>query len=726
MRRTVLLGICLVLHLPAAADEDEPPIADAATLVANLAAEEPGIRAIAAEELAKIPQGAFDAGAVPILVEIALSDTHVEAREQALWTLGELGPLAGGQALEPLRALLDPMSPPTGRIQGIAAWAFGRMDPPVDVASKALLPLLLSFDDFTRMAAADGIAAVGPDMLPMLLLTTDAMEGRLYREGIVESLANMGEDAAPAIPALLQWQRDADSAYFRRHIDSALARIGYVDVQARVERLVAELEGAPDHTRYLNIRAIGKLGSDARSAVPALLMALGDEHTARVALDALAAVSAAEDWPTVVEEAAPLLALDGWEGQGCAVHLGSFGEPGRAALVAGLTDESAVVRRNAVHGLAAVEPDAGKDAYKRLKKLLSDPDTEVRADTAQALARYGTVALPVLDRAIDREEDAYTRSRLVGALSPLGRDALPIWRRELASDSEAVRNAAAHNIGELGPEVVELVPELLTAATLDFGGGPAIGAIEAMGKPAVPYLIDGLHASAPSTRKEAALCLGRIGEDAAVAVPDLARALDDDDKGVRQWAAFALGRMGPAAGDALEDLRAALTDPESWVRSNAAEALGAIGYPAAVPAIPDLIYVVEHDRSYQPPEKAAEALGKFGPTAAEAVRPLAGALQREDQDNVRAAAAEALGEIGLPDEVARARLREALQDPRARVRLAAAEALGRIGTEGDVLEAAFVTRQAEEDFWEESMQFIEIELPPPPIEPLEELDEPLE
>ena len=724
--RALLLALVLSAHVAAYA-EDEPPIADAATLVANLSAEEPGIRTIAAEELAKIPQGAFDAGAVPLLVEIALSDTHIEAREQALWALGELGPLGRDNALEPLRTLLDPMNPSPGRIQGIAAWAFGRMEPPIDVAAKALLPLLLSFDEFTRMAAADGIAAVGPEMIPMLLLTTDAMEGRLYREGIVESLANMGEDAAPAIPALLEWQRTADSAYFRRRIDGALTQMGHVDVQGRVDRLVTDMQGAPDHTRYLNIVALGKLGPQAESAVPALIEALADDHTARVALEALGAITTEDDWPAVVEATEPLLGIAGWEGTSCAVHLASFGEPGRALLARGISDPSAIVRRNAVHGLAGVEPDAGKEAFKILRRLLqSDPSGELRVDAARALARYGARALPTLQRAIDHEQDGYFRSQLVSALEPLGLDALPIWRSELTSEYEYVRSAAAYNIGGLEPPVVELVPDLLLAASRDIGGGSAVQAIETFGEPAVPFLIEGLRSASPAVRKEAALCLGRIGEPAVAAVPDLARALDDDDKGVRQWAAFALGRMGSAAGGAVEDLRAALTDPEPWVRGNAAEALGGIGYPDATLAIPDLVDVVVHDRSYEPPNKAAEALGKFGPMASEAIQPLAAALEREDKDRLRAAAARTLGEIGLPDAYARAQLRGALDDPRARVRLAAAEALLVIGTEGDVVEAAFVARKAEDDVWEESMQFIEIELPPPPIEPLEELDEPIE
>ncbi len=719
IRGLILVGALILAGPARGSGSDEPP-PNAAVIqgfVQALGDPLAANREIAATELGDHPGLAVEHGAVAPLVDLALNDPVVEVREQALWALAEIGPDARDEAIPALLDLLAPLAPPPGRVQGIAAYAVGHMDLPVEDASRILLPLLLSMDEFTRMAAAEGIGAMGEPMIPMLLFTLSQMEGPRFASGVVEALAAMEEDAALAVPALLELQETTDRAWLRREIDYALQRIGHVDVQARVDRLVAELDGAPDHTRYLNIAAIGDLGPAAASALPALLEAVADDHTTGVALEAVVEVAPRDQWPAVAEAAAPALARDDWIGSSAASRLAEIGDPGRDELVEALSSQDPVVRGNALYGLQKVEPDPGEAAYKVLRKLLRDDEADVRSKAARAMGRYGDEAFVHLHEALQREKEGLVRAEMIYALDGMGVQTLPLLRRELVGDDPPASNAAAHQIGKLGADASPAVPDLLVHGWGYSGKSDAAAAIEGIGVAAVPALIEGMGSDNPDVRETAAYTAGRIGPDAVDAVPALARCLDDETRDVRQWAAWSLGLIGPGAVGAVEDLRAALTDPETWVRSNAAEALGRIGEGAA-PAIPDLVTVIRWDHGYEVAANAADALAAFGPAAADAVGPLTEALD-SDRTNLRAAAARALKAIGETNPDIKANLREALDDPKARVRKAAAEALLVLGDEGDATRATLVLRRAPDDIWEENMRAMEEIVLPEPIEYLE-------
>ncbi len=714
MRWVVLVG-CLLLAPQAGEAEEQPPSpAVVAGLVDALADPQAATRETAANALREHPAMAVEHGAVPPLVDLALHDPVTEVREEALWVLGEIGPDARDEAIPALLGLLDPVAPPPGMIQGIAAWAVGRMDLPVEDASKALLPLLLSMDEFTQRAAADGIGAMGEPMIPMLLFTLTQMEGSHYSAGVVEALAAMGEDAQLAIPALLELQETTDRAWLRRDIDRALERIGYVDTDARVSRLVAELDAAPDHTRYLNIVAIGDLGPAGAAAVPALLEAVADEHTCNVALGSLVDVAPKDQWPAVAEAAVPVLERDDWKGTTAAQTLAELGDPGRDALVAALGAPDRTTRFNALVGLAQVEPDAGEDAARVLKRMLRDDDHEIRGSAARVYGKYGDSVFPHLHKAIGREKEAQTRAEMIYALDGMGAQTLPLLRQELVREGPWVSAAAAHQIGELGPAGAPAVPDLLVHGGGYNGKSDVAAAIEGIGAAAVPALVEAMDSDHPPTRETAAYTLGRIGPDARDGVPALALALDDEHEDVRQWAAWSLGLIGPGAVGAVEDLRGALTDPETWVRSNAAEALGRIGEGAA-PAIPDLVSVIQWDRGYGVAANAADALATFGPDAADAVAPLTEALSSE-REGLRSASARALLAIGVTSPEICAGLRQALDDPKARVRKAAAEALLVLGEEGDAARATVVLRRAPDEMWDEDMRAMEEIVLPPPLD----------
>jgi HEAT repeat protein len=77
----------------------------------------------------------------------------------------------------------------------------------------------------------------------------------------------------------------------------------------------------------------------------------------------------------------------------------------------------------------------------------------------------------------------------------------------------------------------------------------------------------------------------------------------------------ALKAIGPSA---VPPLRAALRAGQARTRFYAARALSKLG-PAAAPAVPALIDVLEHDRDYGVRGSAAAALGAIGPPAHKAM-----------------------------------------------------------------------------------------------------------
>ena len=149
-----------------------------------------------------------------------------------------------------------------------------------------------------------------------------------------------------------------------------------------------------------------------------------------------------------------------------------------------------------------------------------------------------------------------------------------------------------------------------------------------------------------------------FGAAGAPAVPALIQALGDSDRDVRRAAATRARLRANSQGDSGWDVRRA-----------AAEALVKIGTPAVSPLIQAL-----GDRSENVRAAAAWALGDLGDP--QAIPALIQALG-DQSENVRWAAAWALGDLGDPQAVPP--LIKALRDRSENVRCAAAWALGAIG-----------------------------------------------
>jgi len=206
------------------------------------------------------------------------------------------------------------------------------------------------------------------------------------------------------------------------------------------------------------------------------------------------------------------------------------------------------------------------------------------------------------------------------------------------------------------------------------------------------------------SRRQAALTLGRIGPPAKEAVPLFVKLLDDtgdDEDAASPWAAKALALFGPVAKSAAPALIVRLKDKSARIadRLAAIDALSQIGIADAA-VVPALIEVLNSaNEKLELRTVTAEALAYIGPNASAAVPALLRATG-EANENLRRAAAAAIGAIGPMADVAIPTLAELLVfDESAAVRDQAADALSRIGSAATKLLARLLADEDAEVRW---------------------------
>jgi WD40 repeat protein len=383
------------------------------------------------------------------------------------------------------------------------------------------------------------------------------------------------------------------------------------DLPASLDALVKTLEGPAGSARLEAVQELGKLGADARPAVPALLKALGGAGPAfrEQVLRALKSVGgvSAEHVPQLV----PLLRDDSFpEGRAFALEalakLGPQARPAAAALVEVLrAPTSPAVRARAAGALAGIGPAAKDVAQAPLLELMRDPDEQVSAAATAALVK---VARP-------------TRAEV------------PALTRNLGDAAAAVRRYAAAALGELGPAAAEAVPNLAEAATRDQSpevrrlAVAALAMVQPEGKAAVEAYTRALADADVKVAREAAAALAQVGQEGG-ALPGLLQALDHADPEIHKLANQGLAKVRLDRTH-VPLLRKALESKKPEVRGRIVAALGALGADARE-AVPDLVRLFGAAKGAERDQVLA-ALRKMGPAAREAGPALAELLKDEDK-----------------------------------------------------------------------------------------------
>lgn len=453
---------------------------------------------------------------------------------------------------------------------------------------------------------------LGGDFLQRFKVTIDRPKAQMKLEPVGDATGRAKPGDMTALRAALLTNPDPAR---RIAVAEFLGRPGSAETDAAMSALRQSLKNDPVViVRLAAAVALLQLGAPPSELRPSLLPALQDDN-ADVRLVAAEVLGRMK--PSVAEVPALLLALRDPDANvrfSAATALKVIDPPppeARAALVATLKDSEAGVRMEAASALGAMKPS--RSEISALIAVLRDLESDVRLAAVQALSATDVTEASVRFAFNEMLKDSEPRIRLV-VIETLGKTGTlpaeePAFVRALRDDDPRIRLAASTGLKE-------------KAAA------------------ALPALSSDLADKDPRVRLRAAEALALIARVTPASVPDLIRTLGDEDTFVRSAAAEALGNIGAAA---VPPLSRALTDPKTVVRSAAAQALGKIGPPAAS-AVQALVETTK-DPDPTVRSTAVWALGALGTTAREAAPVVRALMDKDDSEEVRYAAKDALSRI---------------------------------------------------------------------------------
>ena len=266
------------------------------------------------------------------------------------------------------------------------------------------------------------------------------------------------------------------------------------DIDPEVVNALIEALKVPDNDIRINaVWALGKIGSQARAAVPELMEALEDK-----------------DWKVRFPAAWTL------------GRIGPDAVETIPSLIHALGDRNVDVRREAVQALGWIRPQAN-EVVPALIGSLKAPDADIRFKAALTLGEFGSMAKTAVPALIDALDDP----------------------------DELVRRFAPQALGGIGPDAKDAVPALILGFKDEEVSTYAPSALGKIGKVAVPALIEALKDEDQNVRNKSASALGYIGQDAKTAVPALIRlAKEQEQTGSGRHAEMALYEIENALSEA--------------------------------------------------------------------------------------------------------------------------------------------------------------------------------
>lgn len=290
------------------------------------------------------------------------------------------------------------------------------------------------------------------------------------RERAIAMLKLYGIAARPAIPAIIKTIGDSDVA-LRVNAIIALGMIGMNQehVPGGVTALTRALSDTQGIVRYQAAMALGRLGSEAKSAIPALLNTLRDTTSWEIrhaGAFALGSVAVERKLPPEMRVIKALLgALSDVSSQvrlEAVLSLISLGPPDLLAdkkYTLDILNQLLVNDRNQIVKIwarvALMRMDKVVDSYvKEIGKMLKQSDPELRIHSARALATIGSEAktqVPYLVSQLD-DKDLQVLYWVIVALAQMGQDAAsaltPLTELRSHKD-ESIKRAAEEAIEKI-------------------------------------------------------------------------------------------------------------------------------------------------------------------------------------------------------------------------------------------------------------------------------------
>ncbi len=553
--------------------------------------------------------------------------------------------------------------------------------------------------------------------LPVLIDLLKTEKDGQVRLAVLDAITAMGTDAAPAVESLVDAfpMGFGDGQNEKRHQEYrtaiALAAIG----SPAVDGLRSFLSEKKENLRAEAAMALGRIGPNAKAAIPDLILRLGDEKE-RVRKEA-------------------------------SLALGRIGTAASESLIAATTDSNAVVREGAVASLGLLTAP-NQHVHDAVALRVSDSEPVVQAAAILSLSAFmpaDELLMNILSKGI-RHEDEKVRISVVNVLSQkpaILKQMAPDFALLLTSENQGVAKHASYLIQRLGPEAAPLLLDALRnessyieqiAEALAHIGRPISGllisaiddreprvqrgAASALGrmlpatKDAVDKLTSGMNHPNEDVQAACLAAIGRLGSRARTAVPAVRAKLRDESVATRLLAIDVLFQAAPRDNQLLDDLISVLNDESSQVQRHAIDTirfLGPISRRAlpvvikklkavdpeirqagadliashgrgAAEAVPALSVMLE-DSSPELQAIAAKVLGQLGELAQPTLPRLIPLLEAESP-KVRSAVAFAIGGLELDTEICRPHLAKALRDTESEVRRAGIAAVKRFGRRG--------------------------------------------
>ncbi|MBK8575265.1 MAG: HEAT repeat domain-containing protein [Elusimicrobia bacterium] len=217
------------------------------------------VRCRAAGALGRMPADA--PSVVPALVE-ALRDRDFCVSEKAAIALGAVGEPA-------VPALLETLKSNNATARKGAAQALGSMGPEIQAkVGAALLPSLLSKDEFVRGEAAMRITHMGKIGIPVFLAALKEPEADL-RQRAVDGLGEIGIATPEVVDAFIGLFKDSQQT-LRLKASVVLGRLGQKDSFV-YERVAPQLTSKDKLVLLGTMRALGDMGGVAEPSLPQIV-----------------------------------------------------------------------------------------------------------------------------------------------------------------------------------------------------------------------------------------------------------------------------------------------------------------------------------------------------------------------------------------------------------------------------------------------------------------------
>jgi HEAT repeat protein len=220
------------------------------------------VRSTAHQALRKMGQPAVTA-----LTEL-LHDKNLSVRTSAAQALEVFGP----DAKSAVPALAELLGDSTASF--VAAYALGSIGPEARYAIPKLIALLQENND-SRSAYASALGHIGPEAkaaVPEIIKLLHEKDISVHYAAIA-ALGGIGPGAKDAIPDLIVFLPHLDTKFKRNFAAEALIKIG----PPAILPLTKELKNKNPICRYYAAYALGQIGPDAKTAIPALTELLNDE-----------------------------------------------------------------------------------------------------------------------------------------------------------------------------------------------------------------------------------------------------------------------------------------------------------------------------------------------------------------------------------------------------------------------------------------------------------------